>query len=74
MIYYEIPDFIKKQYGGTAHGFKAAARARCKKAIRAVNELRMGCAYFPESYYKVELISKTLEDLASELSVRNWGR
>lgn len=69
----KIPDYVSRQYGGVRK-FKATKRAQIKGLIKAANELRLGCAFFPNrSGQKATQIYQLLKELADECSAKKWG-
>jgi hypothetical protein len=59
----------------SAHDFKSDKRSEVRKAIKAVSELRMGCAYFPDSDgFPVPHLLKQLEMLKDAMTVKRWGK
>ena len=69
-----VPKHISAQYAGGAHGFRREKRRLVREMKTLVNDLRHGCAYFPNGASRPELLRETLDLLAVELSVREWGR
>lgn len=69
----KLPDHVVKQYGST-RAFKARKRQLVKEARKLVDEIRLGCAYFPEGSRGIEAADYELKVLARSLSVKSWGR
>lgn len=57
-----------------ARAFKAEKRRHLRVLKRALDDLRMGCAYFPSGTIHVERIAHEIEELTRELSAKEWGR
>jgi hypothetical protein len=57
-----------------ARTFKAEKRRHLREVKRAVDQLRLGCAYFPGGSHRVDAISDQIEELQRELSAKEWGR
>ena len=70
----EIPDFVADQYAGRRRGFKQTKRKNLRALRRALNDLRMVCAYFPEGATRVDVIDQQIKALEWELSLKSWGR
>lgn len=71
--YRSVPNHIVKQYG-SAHAFKAHKRALVKQMRTLLNDLALGCAFFPDGGANVSRMQYELKVLAAELSVKSWGR
>lgn len=69
-----IPKYITKQYQEGAHGFRKQKRRQVRLAIKAVDELLCGCAYFPSGSGGIETVLKILREIKKELSVSRFGR
>ena len=67
------PNYPKHAYA-TAHEFRSVKRKHVRAAIKAVEALRMGCAYLPKTATPVPAILQALEELKDACSVKNWGR
>lgn len=57
-----------------ARAFKSEKRKQLREVLRAMEQLRSGCAYFPNGHQPVVAIKDQLEALAKELSAKEWGR
>jgi hypothetical protein len=69
-----LPEHIVQDYG-SSRAFKAAKRKQLRILKRALNDLRMGCAYFPVSGSSlVQVIDQQVRTLEWELAAKNWGR
>lgn len=68
-----IPEHVIKQYG-SARAFRARKRKALRELQRALNDLRLGCGYFPNGSRGVDNIDYEIQILTRELSVKNWGR
>ena len=68
-----LPPHMLEIYS-SARRFKAGARARAKHVNRALNELQLGCAFFPNGSEGVRRIRVALEKVIADISVKNWGR
>lgn len=66
-----MPRHIIKNHGSTRK-FKSDKRRDLKRAINAVGNLRLGCAYTPALKEIVEVFT-LLEKARKKLSVKNWG-
>lgn len=69
----EIPEHVIKQCG-SARAFRSRKRKALRDMERALSELRLGSAYFPNGSRGVSNIEYELKILKGELSVKNWGR
>lgn len=59
----------------TAHEFRSEKRKQVRAAIKALEELRMGCAYHPDSGgFPVPHLCAQLELLKDAMSVKRWGK
>ena len=71
----KVPRHIAEQYDGGARGFRTAKRRQLRALVKALEELRLGCAYFPDNGIRaVEAIAKQAKDLRRSLSIESWGR
>lgn len=60
---------------GSSRAYKKTKRKQLRILKRALDDLRMGCAYFPVSGASlVKVISQQVETLEWELSAKAWGR
>ncbi len=62
-----LPDHMKKEYG-TLRNFKRVKRIEFNKLIKEIDQVRGGCAFFPQEAYLnfdrgASLIDKALKDL-----------
>ena len=69
-----FPDWLKPK-----REFKAKKRAEIRAALKAIDDLRGGCAYMPTvgrftSPQIVEDIARQLKELAEACSEKEWGR
>jgi hypothetical protein len=70
-----IPDYVLRNAKvATRRLWKALKRRQLRALDKAVDDLRMGCAYFPDGAQRVETISKEVAALRRELSAMEWGR
>lgn len=69
----KLPDHVIEQYG-SARAFRTRKRKALRDLERALGELRLGSAYFPNGSRGVSNIEYEARILAQELSVKNWGR
>jgi len=69
----KLPEHVVKQHG-SSRAFRAAKRTALRNLEAALNELRIGCAYFPSGGVAVSRIDYEVKILKRELSVKNWGR
>ena len=59
----------------SARAFRAAKRRDVRNALKAMDELRVGCAFLPPgAYMNVLAADKLLEDVKAMLSVKRWKR
>lgn len=59
----------------TGRQWKAHKRKQLQAVIRAVDELRCGCVYFPfDGQHLVGNLDSDSQQLKELLSVKNWGR
>lgn len=70
---HKLPEHVIKQHG-SSRAFRAAKRTALRNLETALNELRLGCAYFPSGGQAVSRIEYEVKILKRELSVKNWGR
>lgn len=68
-----IPKHVVAVYG-SAHAFRAEKRKQVRAAIKAVDALRMGCAFFPCTERPVEAAALALENIRRSLTVKEWGK
>lgn len=54
--------------------WKSKKRWEARELERRLNDLSMGCAYFPRGFEDVEVIRRALSRIIDDLSVKNWGR
>lgn len=54
--------------------FRKTKRQEIKRVIKALEELRMGCAYLPRAGMPVSRLLNELEELRDACSVKKWGR
>lgn len=57
----------------SARSFKAKKRADAKAALKALQELRLGCAYMPTQGKIIDAI-ELIEESIDLMSAKNWGR
>lgn len=69
----KIPPHIITEYG-SARAFRSEKRKLVKEVQRVFEELRRGCAFFPNGARGIDAIHYEMEILKRELSVKNWGR
>ena len=59
----------------TAHEFRSEKRRQVRAALKALDELRMGCAYHPDSGgFPVPHLIAQLELLKDAMTVKRWGK
>lgn len=68
-----IPKSVAQLYG-SARAFRQTKRRALRQLIKALDELRLGCAHYPNGARAVEAINYEATLLQQELSVENWGR
>jgi hypothetical protein len=56
------------------HAFRAEKRRHLRAVRKALEALRMGCAYMPDGGEMVGLMIDRADLLAQRLSVKEWGR
>lgn len=70
-----IPEWVPRNAKvATRRLWKALKRRQLRTLDRALDDLRMGCAYFPGGAQRVEAISDQVKALRAELSAKEWGR
>jgi hypothetical protein len=67
-----VPKWLAKEYGG-AHEFRSLKRHQLRDLVKALDELRMGCAYFPCHEFPIDKIAEQVAILKDALSVKKWG-
>ena len=45
-----------------------------RKILKALDELRRGCAYLPNGTEEVDIAARALKAIKSDCMVKNWGR
>lgn len=69
-----IPKYVSRQYVGGASGFRIAKRRQLAEIRRALRELQRGAAFFPGGADLFVLIKDSADQLAKDISAKNWGR
>lgn len=69
----KIPAYIVEKYG-SARRFKETKRRQLIALEKALDALRIGCAFLPTRATRVDAIAAEVESLRQELSVKEWGR
>ena len=73
--YEQVPKYVADQYPGGRRGFKATKRRDLRAAIKALEELRLGCACFPDGgSVHVEYAARALASIHKQINARRWGR
>lgn len=68
-----IPAHIVEQYG-SARKFRSEKRTQLRSLRMALNNLHVGCAFFPSGRSHIREIEQHVNALEIELSVKQWGR
>lgn len=58
----------------SAHAFRSEKRRQLRVVRKALEDLRTGCAYFPDGGDAVKLMGQSVDLLTQQLSVKRWGR
>lgn len=67
-------DYPRNAYK-TAHEFRSEKRKEVRQALKALEQLRLGCAYLPDSgSWNVPHIIAAVELLKDAMTVKRWGR
>lgn len=74
MSKHDIPRYVTEKYKNGARGFKSQKRQQLRQLKKALNDLRIGCAFFPCAMDPVDAIAERVQYLERELSIKNWGR
>ncbi len=70
----QIPDFVLENTGTfSSRKFKSLKRKQLRIVSKAVDNLRAGCAYFPNGLNNIEIITEHVERIKYDISVKNWG-
>lgn len=69
----KVPKHVAERFG-SARAFRARARTLVRELDKQVEDLRLGCAYFPTGSKPLEKIAEQVSLLRTELSVKKWGR
>ena len=69
----QLPEHVIADWG-SARNFREDKRRLVREMAQTLDELRVGCAYFPNGSRGVENIMYELEILKRELSIKSWGR
>lgn len=71
----KIPEYVLRSDGVTSsRDFRALKRAQAREVEKALDKLRIGCAYTPEGPKICDGIQFLLERYRWLLSVKEWGR
>jgi hypothetical protein len=68
-----FPKHITQDYGD-GRSFKSSKRQEAFALKRALDELRLGCAFIPGGSRRVEIITEQITALRQEISAKEWGR
>lgn len=71
----KIPDYVltnTETYSRRA--FKSQKRQQVRAALKAIDDLRAGCAFLPSGSKSVEIAANALKAVQDECSIKNWGR
>lgn len=67
-------DYPKHAYA-SVHEFRALKRRQVRAVLKALEELRMGCAYLPDSGgFRVPHLIAQFELLKDAMTVKRWGK
>ncbi len=69
----DIPEHIQERFGGSRQ-FKAIKRRQCRATLKALDQLRFGCAFIPDGATLVTAAREALTRLQNGMKVSNWGR
>ncbi len=58
----------------TKRAWKAAARRRVRALEKAVDEARIGCAFYPGGSMPLDQMTEIVQALRARVSVKEWGR
>lgn len=56
------------------HDFRKTKRAEVKQLVKALNDVRFGCAYIPGAQSAINTLAQASEELKRLVSVKEWGR
>jgi len=68
-----VPKFLADQFGGS-QAYRAKKRKEARAALKAIDKLRFGCAYFPGGKFDVAIAEEAIIRVIKDISSRNWGR
>jgi len=68
-----VPKFLVALFG-SSHAFRSKKRKEARAALKAINKLRGGCAYFPGGNFDANLAEEAIIRVIKDISSRNWGR
>ena len=70
----KIPIFILNNTGQrTSRKFKSLKRKQLREVFKAMDDLRLACAHFPNSTTDFDAANKALNSIKHDISVNNWG-
>ena len=65
---------IKYSRCESARAWKSQKRKQARAARKAIDELRAGCAYFPNDGKDVDIAAQAIDRIIKDISVKNFGR
>lgn len=69
-----FPRGMCKKYG-SHRNFKQLKRKQLRAVVKALDDLRFGCAYLERPAYRTVIrLDNEASDLKEQLSVKTWGR
>ncbi|WP_373093033.1 hypothetical protein [Zhongshania sp.] len=70
----KIPKYvIENSLTESPRKWKSSKRKQAREARRAIDELRQGCAYFPNGNTDVGKATEAVDRIIADISVKNWG-
>lgn len=70
-----VPKYVLvNQRCANVRAFKVKKRAELRAVIKAVDALRLGCAYVPGWHGHMDEIARHLVEWKAQMSEKQWGR